>query len=176
MRALAFTVIPGLLLAGCSKPVPGAAASNYSIDRQHVKDSHGNFRGPPSETSDYWSKPFLVMLWSSDCPTCGDQLANLDAYAATGRIPVVVIDIDPLNNPDALGPLAASRGYKAVHVVRSKSDPVPVAQSDIDSNLFQAREPGTVYLHDSKLQQQWAMTGVADFKSEAVQKLLTEAK
>lgn len=176
MRARAFTAISALLLTGCGKPAPGTAQTNYSIDRKHVRGSHGNFRGPPPETSEYWGKPFLVMLWSRNCPTCDAQLANLDAYAATGKMPVVVIDIDPVKNTDALGPLAASREYKAVHVVKSKSDPVPVAQSDIESNMFQAREPGMVYLYNSRIQQQWTMTGMADFKSGAVQKLLAEAE
>jgi thiol-disulfide isomerase/thioredoxin len=164
------------MLSGCGGPKGVKVASNYSIDRSHVKDDHGNFRGPPFETMQFWGKPFLMLRWSSSCATCDEQLASLNALAADGKIPVIILNNDPVTKPDALSPLVASHGFTAVHAVRSKSELQHALQKDIDSNMFQATEPGMVLLYNGKIQGVWAMTGVADFKSPDVQKLIAEAK
>jgi thiol-disulfide isomerase/thioredoxin len=178
MRTLATSILlPALLLTACGKTGAGSATNDYKIDRTQNQDNYKQFRGPAPETLESWGKPFVVMLWSSNCPTCDTQLANINALAMEGKLPVYVLNIDPTAKPDALTPLAASRGYKAIRIKRgalyAAMKPQP---KDIASNMFEAHDPGMVFAYDHNAHKLWSMTGVADFKSPEVQKLLAEAK
>lgn len=174
----------GLPAAGCElqeqKPPQGEGkaprnASPYPtgrLDRSHagtpapdapIEDGSG----APARLSDLRGRPLLVNLWATWCAPCIVEMPSLDRLAARqGAVRVLALSQDTAGR-EPVEAFFDERGF-------TRLEPWIDPELRVMTTLGIDTLPTTI-LYDSRGREVWRMTGLADWESTRVRRLLHEA-
>lgn len=124
--------------------------------------------GEPASLADFRGRPLLVNLWATWCAPCVVEMPSLDRLAAREgeRLQVLALSQD-IEGREAVERFFAARNLR--HVEPYLDDAMAFMSALRISTL-----PTTI-LYDAEGREVWRMTGMAEWESERIQRLLREA-
>ena len=116
----------GLLTLSLMLAVPAAAEQQaFSEDSIAVIENH------------YANEPFLLVMWSIECPPCREELALFSQLKRTGeKFNLVLISTDNLSQQDTLNATLTEFGLEAVDSWMFASDNVQKLRYHLDPEWF----------------------------------------
>jgi thiol-disulfide isomerase/thioredoxin len=125
--------------------------------------------GEPASLADFRGRPLLLNLWATWCPPCVVEMPSLDRLAAREgeRLQVLALSQD-LDGRAKVAEFFAARNLRRLE---------PYLDPDMAfmTQLRVSTLPTTI-LYDSQGREVWRMTGMAEWESERVERLLREAE
>lgn len=179
-------LLPLLLLAACSKPVPsneattdgataeaGAPAPAGKLDRSHAGQPapQTEFLDPDGQNvtlAQFEGKPVLVNLWATWCAPCVQEMPTLDRLAERegDKLQVVALSQD-VGGPEKVDAFFEKRRFTMLEAWR---DPKMQIMSDMKIEIL----PTTI-LFDAEGREVWRVTGQEDWTGAKASRLVEEA-
>jgi thiol-disulfide isomerase/thioredoxin len=187
LRLIVLLLGAGLALAGCSSDSGNGAQGNAAgasahagapvsgrLDRSHAGTPAPaiTFQDPNGQLAtmaSFRGRPVLVNLWATWCAPCVVEMPSLDALAAReGEALQVLALSQDLAGREPVTRFFAERAFREL-------EPYLDQEMAFMTTLGLERLPTTI-LYDADGREVWRMVGMADWESERVAGLLTEAE